>query len=247
MIESKPCFLLVHGSWHGAWSWDPVRDRLHKAGYRTVAPTLPGHAPDDDRSGITHDSYVQAVLAALDSDQAHAMVLVGHSFAGSIISRVADLRPERCHSLVYYAAFVPADGGLVDLPEDFVQLLSQLAAASPDNSALLPYRIFRNGMANTADEATAQAIYQRLVPEPIGPAREPIRLPRLSAELIPAAYIHCGQDRSMPPGHLHPGQSSRLKNSQVIEIDADHEALLTAPGRLAAAIIEAARLSPAPM
>lgn len=37
----------------------------------------------------------------------------------------------------------------------------------------------------------------------------------------------------MPAGYWHPGMSSRLPGATVLELDGDHEALLTAPRRLA--------------
>ena len=44
-------FVLVHGSWQGAWSWDGVRDHLRRHGHRVITPALPGRgAFDEDRS-----------------------------------------------------------------------------------------------------------------------------------------------------------------------------------------------------
>ena len=51
-------FVLIHGAWHGGWCWDGVIQALGKGGHTAVAPTMPGHGPDEDRSGIVLDSYV---------------------------------------------------------------------------------------------------------------------------------------------------------------------------------------------
>jgi pimeloyl-ACP methyl ester carboxylesterase len=40
----KKTFVLVHGSWQGAWSWDGVRDRLRARGHRVITPACPGGA-----------------------------------------------------------------------------------------------------------------------------------------------------------------------------------------------------------
>ena len=40
----------------------------------------------------------------------HDIRLVGHSYGGMVISRVADLMPERIRRLVYVNAFVPLPG-----------------------------------------------------------------------------------------------------------------------------------------
>jgi pimeloyl-ACP methyl ester carboxylesterase len=235
---NNPTFLLVHGSWHGAWCWQPVQRHLHAAGYRTVAPTLAGHAVHDDRRTVTFADYVDSVLVVLEHETDGPVVLVGHSFGGAVISRVAELRPDRCHSLVYYSAFVPRDGESVgdNLPPAMVEVFGELARQSTDRSIALPYELFRSAFTNTADDATAEGLFARLTPEPYGPIFEPIALPSGRALRMPATYISCRQDRALPPGAFHPGQSSCLDRPRLIEIDGDHEALVTHPCGLADAL-----------
>jgi pimeloyl-ACP methyl ester carboxylesterase len=239
-MSTDPTFLLVHGSWHDGGCWSAVAEHLRDAGFPSLTPTLAGHNGDDDRGRVTHDDYVSSVLAEIDATS-DSVVLVGHSFGGSIVSRVAELRPDRCRSLVYYSAFVPRDGERVadSLSEPLLGFLEAAAAASADRSITLPFELFRSAFANTADQATAQAIYPRLVPEPRGPIFEPLSLPRFRRLGIPTTYVTCRQDVALPPGTFHPGQSGRLPAPRLIEIDGDHEALFTAPDRLARALLTA--------
>lgn len=232
--------ILVHGSWHDSRCWSEVQKHLATAGVRSIAPTLPGHGTDEDRRDVNHHDYVTRVLGALDEVGGRA-VLVGHSFAGSVISRVAELRPEQCHGLVYYSAFVPRDGERVadSLPAPFIEFLDQAAASSPDRAITLPDELVRNAFANAADEQTLARIGALVVPEPHAPIFEPLSLPTFASLEIPTVYITCRDDRSLPPGTLHPGQSSRLPEAELIEIEGDHESLLTAPARLADAVLEA--------
>ncbi len=168
-------------------------------------------------------------------------VLVGHSFGGSVISRVAELRPERCHGLVYYSAFVPLDGERVadSLPGPFIEFLDEAAAAGEDRTITMPHELLREAFANTADHDTLARIASLLVPEPHKPIFEPLSLPNFPRSGIPAAYIHCREDQTLPAGTFHPGQSSRLEAPELIEIEGDHESLLTAPQRLADALLQA--------
>jgi pimeloyl-ACP methyl ester carboxylesterase len=232
--------LLVHGNWHDGTCWAAVQEQLAAAGVRSIAPTLPGRGSDDDRVHVCHDDYVSSVVAALDGLSEPA-VLVGHSFGGSVITRVAELHPEQCHGLVYYSAFVPRDGERVadSLPAEFIEFLQRAAAASADRTIELPDELLREAFANTADAETVARIRTLLVPEPHGPIFERLSLPSFATTQIPAIYINCRQDRTLPPGTFHPTQSSRLREPQLIEIDGDHETLLTAPKRLADALIEA--------
>lgn len=232
--------LLVHGSWHDGSCWSAVQERLAAAGVGSIAPTLPGHGPDDDRLNVRHDDYVSCVADALDGLPEPA-VLVGHSFGGTVISRVAELRPEHCHGLVFYSAFVPHDGGRVadSLPAHFIDFLELAAAASADRAIELPDEMFREAFANTADDETVARIRTSLVPEPHAPIFETLSLTSFPTMEIPTVYINCRDDQTMPPGTFHPAQTSRLPATQLIEIDGDHETLLTAPERLADALMAA--------
>jgi pimeloyl-ACP methyl ester carboxylesterase len=235
-----PTLILVHGSWHAGNCWSRVQKELTAAGVPSVAPTLAGHRPADDRLRVTHDDYVASVIEALDQAGEPA-VLVGHSFGGSVVSRVAELRPGRCQGLVYCSAFVPRDGESVadSLPAEFIEGLEQASAAREDRAIELPDSALRDAFANTADEETLARIRALVVPEPYGPIFDRLRLPSFARLRIPMVYISCRDDRTMPPGTFHPGQSSRLGAPTVIEIDGDHESLFTAPERLADALLEA--------
>src|SRR5262249_10868570 len=157
-----------------------------------VVPKLPGHGLDVDRVNMTHDDYVQEVVRSFESVDA-PVVLVGHSFGGSVISRVGELHPERCRLLIYYSAFVPRDGDCVadSLPEPFIAFLENAATSSADRSVILPNELFDGAFANTADPATAAVLYGTLVPEPSGPVFEPLRLPSFDRLGIASAYISC--------------------------------------------------------
>jgi len=232
--------ILVHGSWHDGRSWSAVQEHLAAVGVHSIAPTLPGHGAGDERLAVTHHDYVSRVIAELDAVPG-PVVLVGHSFGGSVISRVAALHPERCGGLVYYSAFVPRDGECVadSLPAQLIEFLDQAAAASDDRTITLPDELLEQAFANTADEYTLARIRALLVPEPHAPIFETLSLPSFTRLGIPTAYITCRDDLSLPPGVFHPGQSSRLHEPEMIEIDGDHECLLTAPERLADALLEA--------
>src|SRR5262249_20778106 len=130
-------FVLIHGSWQGAWSWNGVRDRLHASGHRVIAPTLPGRGDvGGDRSCAGHDDNVATVLAALDADDNGRVVVAGHSLGGVVASQVADRRPERILRLVYCAAFVLEDGESAGdvMPEHMRTAISELSASRTDRA-----------------------------------------------------------------------------------------------------------------
>ncbi len=46
-------FVLLHGSWHGGWAWEPAVWCPRELGHHAYAPTYPGHGPGMNRAGIT--------------------------------------------------------------------------------------------------------------------------------------------------------------------------------------------------
>jgi pimeloyl-ACP methyl ester carboxylesterase len=100
-------FVLVHGSWHGAWCWERLIPELEHHGHDAIAVDLPC---DDIEAGCA--AYAEVVIAQtarLGDD----LVLVGHSLGGLTIPLVAAARPAR--KLVYLCAVLPRLGlSLVD-------------------------------------------------------------------------------------------------------------------------------------
>jgi pimeloyl-ACP methyl ester carboxylesterase len=236
--RTRKTFVLVHGSWQGAWCWDRVRERLQNLGHRVLTPALPGRGEvAEDRSAIGHDDNVAAVLTGIDLAADEPIVLVGHSLGGVTISQVADRRPERIDRLVFCAAFVLEDGqSAADaMPEAQRAGFTELAAARPDRAISLPWPLWRTNFIQTADEQLARASFARLVPDPYRPVFEPIRLRRPVHRELPTCFITLRDDRTMPAGFWHPGMTGKL-NSAPVEIDGDHEVMLSAPCRLADAL-----------
>ena len=103
-------YILIHGSWHGAWCWYKVVPLLEKAGHKALAIDLPGHGRDwTPAPDISLQSYVDCVCKVIDS-QPEPVVLVGHSRGGIVLSQVAEVRPEKIEMLVYLSAFLIPNG-----------------------------------------------------------------------------------------------------------------------------------------
>jgi len=103
-------FVLVPGGNHGGWWYEPLVKELEKAGHSAEAVTLSGLDPEGPASPAANlDSHI-AELAVRVEAQEEPCILVGHSYAGSVISGVADRSPLRVRALVYLDAFVPENG-----------------------------------------------------------------------------------------------------------------------------------------
>ena len=132
--SDRPAFVLIHGSWHGAWAWSEMTPLLAKAGYASIAIDLPGAGartrfpqsfltrPLDKAAFATETSPVAAITeeertkAAIDAvDHAVGLgngrvVIVGHSWGGLTTSHVVEAVPDKLHAVVYLTAFLLPDG-----------------------------------------------------------------------------------------------------------------------------------------
>jgi pimeloyl-ACP methyl ester carboxylesterase len=85
-------FVLVAGAWHGAWCWQRVLPALWQAGQRAFAVTLSGvgERAHELHPDITLAIHINDVVAVIEAEELRGAVLVGHSYAGMVITGVAD-------------------------------------------------------------------------------------------------------------------------------------------------------------
>ncbi|QXJ26982.1 alpha/beta hydrolase [Actinomadura graeca] len=237
-------FVLVHGSWHDGSAWTQVAGRLEELGHTAYAPTLAGHGKDVDKA-VGHDDCVQSVVRYIVDKDLSDVVLVGHSFGGTVIARVAEEIPELLRRLVFWNAFVLRQGGSVndDIPPHYRELFARLAAESDDDTVTLPFPIWRETFIQDADLELAKSAYEQLSPEPYRPFLEKLDLSKFYQLEIAKSYLNATEDIALPPGEWgwHPRMSGRLGLYRLVQMPGGHEVLFTDPERLAKKIVEAGR------
>ena len=105
-------YVLVAGAWLGGWAWQPVTRRLRERGHDVYPMTLTGLG---DRAHLATpetdlDTYLADVVNLVEFEDLHDVVLVGHSYAGHLVTGVADQIPERISVLAYLDAGPSPDG-----------------------------------------------------------------------------------------------------------------------------------------
>jgi len=105
-------FVVAHGAWSAGWAWKKMRPLLRERGHELFSPT---HTGLGERSHLAHpgidlEAHVADILAVLQTEDLHELILVGHSYGGMVATVVADRASERIAQLVYLDAFVPRDG-----------------------------------------------------------------------------------------------------------------------------------------
>jgi len=237
-------FVLVHGAWHDGSAWDAVVRQLESKGHKAFAPTVAGHGKGA-RKNVTHADCTRSLVDFITGNSLSEIILVGHSFGGTLISKVAEAIPERIRRLVFQNAFVLRDGmSLLDeVPPETAAGFAQLARLSPDNTVLLPFPVWRDAFINDVDLETAKLVYEKLSPGPFQPFADKLDLKKFYSLQIPRSFINCTEDIALPPGEYgwHPRMSGRLGLYRLVQMAGSHEVMFTNPQGLAEKILEAGR------
>lgn len=238
-------FVLVHGSWATAGFWDQTAAALRSLGHTVYTPEYAGHGGDKNNN-VTHAQITQSVVDFIKQKDLKDIILLGHSFGGSVIQTVSQQVPDRIKRLVFFDAFVPLDGqSLADqFPADSLKYFEQLRDNSGNNTITLPFPLFRDTFVNTASLAEAQAFYKQAPPEPASPLFEKLDLKKFYSLQIPKSYLYLTEDTAIPQGPygFHPTQSSHLGVFRFIEGKGDHMTTVrTEPKMLAELMVKAGR------
>jgi len=107
-------FVLVDGAWSGGCCWKRVTPYLRAAGHDVYAVTLTGLGERAHLASpsVDLDTHIRDVTATIDYEDLHDVVLVGHSYAGFVITGVLGDMPERLARLVFVDAQTPTAGQL---------------------------------------------------------------------------------------------------------------------------------------
>jgi pimeloyl-ACP methyl ester carboxylesterase len=223
-------YVLVHGAWHGGWCWKRVRRELEAGGGEVYTPTLTGlgeraHLASREVGLRTH---VADVLAVLETEDLSDVVLCGHSYAGMVVTAVADRAARRIARLVYLDAVVPCDGQcLYDrAPPQVKERFEEQAKTCGDGWLVPPAGAKFLGLEREED---LHWVMPRLSPHPVRTFREAVRL---GANPPPVArrYINCIGDK--PPGQPRSAQAESIADYR--ELRTGHDAMVTAADEVAA-------------
>ena len=241
---SEYTFVLIHGSWHDGALWDPVPDHLRSKGHTVHTPTIAGHGKGVNKD-VTHADCVRSIVDYVVENDLRDFVLLGHSFGGTVIAKVAEEIPDRIRRLIFWNAFIPENGNslLDETPPHYRELFGQLVEASDDNTVMLPYPIWREAFINDANEELARSSYEQLSSEPYAPFEDKLDLSAFYELQIPKSYLNCTEDTALPPGEWgwHPRMSQRLGLYRLVQMPGSHEVMFSNPTALADKIVEAGR------
>ena len=236
-------FVLIHGAFHGAWCWDKLTPLLEQDGHEVVALDLPGHGEDQTAAvEVTLEGYADRIVGALDALPG-PVVLVGHSLSGTVISQVAERRPEKIDKLVYLCALLLPSGksAIEASQEDSGSVILKNATVEPDQGRII-----------LSEEGMKEALYhdcpedferaRRLItPQPLAPLGTPVEVTGENFGSVRRTYVHTTEDRAVSPA-AQERMYTELPCEKVVSMSTGHLPFFAAPEELAGHLDSLAKL-----
>lgn len=238
--KDSKTIVLVHGAWSDASSWNAVIPLLKAQGGEVINVNLAGHGKDTSvTAGITFQTYVDQVKAAIGTRT--NVVLVGHSFAGLVISQVAEEASPQIKELVFLAAALPHNGeSLLSLAkQDPASHIGKYLSIDKENGvAIVAKDAVADIFAADAPQQVQEYLSANIKPEPLAPLATPVQLTEKNFGGVKKIYIYTLNDHAIS----YPAQQYMVKSgkvSKVYTLASSHTPFISMPEKLAAILIEA--------
>jgi len=238
-MSTSKTFLLIHGAWEGAWAWKETTAFLEVAGNKVISIDLPGHGTDKTPiSEIDLDLYANRVKTELDKFS-DPVVLVAHSFAGYVISKVAEEVPRKIEKLIFIASAVPYD----DKPavkvfeeDEGSEFLANLIFSDDQSSATMNRETIKNIVFGGATDVQIDEVIPQLVEQATKPFFESVATTEQNFGSVRKAYIETKHDRVLSLNAQRMLQKEAGITESVL-LDTGHVPLVTTPKELANALM----------
>lgn len=231
-------FLLVHGAWHGGWCWRRVAPLLRCMSHEVLTPSLTGLGDRAhlSRPEINLDTHIQDILMLIDMEDLADIILVGHSYAGMVVTGVADRAHSKIRRLVYLDAFVP-ENGKAQLDYIPPQRAAPMRKEGEETSMVNPLPLSLFGVTKPQDVAWAS---RHVVKQPYQTMAQPIKLTNEAAvNQLLKTYVYC----SSPATGSFDQFAAKLRNDpawQFFEMKTGHDCMIIDPEGLAKVLLQSA-------
>ncbi|MCU0761648.1 MAG: alpha/beta hydrolase [Hydrogenophaga sp.] len=235
--------VLVHGAWHGAWCWGRVLPLLRGGGALTHAVTLTGLGERAHllSPAVDLNTHIQDVIGLIESEELQRVLLVGHSYAGMVITGVADRlegeRPGLLRRLVYLDAALPYPGDSWSSHHSDETRATRIAAAQASGGLSLPPPDSALFGLSGADR---DWVNRRQTPQPFRLYQQPLDFDADRVARIPRTFIDC----TMPALATIAPARRRARSEpgwQVLEMATGHDPMVSEPVALAHLLLDLCR------
>jgi len=228
-------FVLVHGAWHGGWCWRRVADRLEAQGHRAFTPTLTGLGERAHllSPAVKLETHVADVVNLIRYEALNDVVLVGHSYAGFVVSQVAEEVEGSLAAFVFLDAFVPEDGdSMASIGTEMTR--KGIQAALDRGATTLAPRPAEFFHVNAADRPWVDRLCG---PHPIGTFTQAVKLTGARERVGKKAYIRA----AAYPNPVFDAHAEKLRSRpgwRVYDVPCGHDVMIDMPERLVEILLE---------
>lgn len=231
-------YVLVHGAWRGSWMWKRVRTALQAEGHEVFTPTLTGVG---ERSHLLSrevnlETHVADVINLMRWEELTNVVLCGHSYAGCVVTCVADRVPEKIGALVYLDAFVPDHGqSLHDtLPPEAREQQIEGAKSVGDGwkTPPIPAETFN------VNERDREWVERQSTVHPLACFQQPLKLTGAMKNIADIRYILATDWSPSPFAQFY--EKAKARGWKTATIACGHDAMLDRPAEVTRQLLDAA-------
>lgn len=234
---AKAPFVLVHGAWHGGWCWKKVRARLAAAGHEVFTPSLTGLG---DRAHLARpevdlDAHVADIVALLEAEDLQGAILVGHSYAGMVITGVVERAAPRIAQVVYLDAFLPEHGRCLNDYSIGAPGYAENVRVNGEGWRLPFEGTLTLEALGVTDPADVAWMAPRMRPQPYRTFTQPVAISPGWPGAVRPAYLLT----SSRPHYEEAAERAASKGFQLLRIPgAGHDAMVTRPAEVSAALLQ---------
>ena len=231
--SKPPVYVLVHGAWHGGWCWQEVSKILRANGAIVYTPTLSGLGEHKNTlsPAVNLDTHITDIVNLIEMEDLHDVILVGHSYGGTVIGGVADRIPERLRKLVYLDAILVENGqSALSIQPPGVEKAMEQAAVHDGGLTIPAWPAATFGVKDTAD---ARWVNERLTGHPFRTFSQTLTLHHPYGNHLPKIFIACTVDM-LPAIVPFAEKTKKSKDWTYYELVTGHDAMITEPQKTAA-------------
>ena len=229
-------FVLVHGAWQSSGTWDLVVPLLKEHGENVITPTLSGLG--NDQNHLSNDTTLQQHIRDVSdviSNLREQAILVGHSYAGMIISGVAETNRKQIQRLVFMDALIPDDGqSVLDLLPAATAAYFRDVARNQGEGWRLPCGEGHLDLWGLKPGKAREFVRSRLCDFSLCCFEEPISLPLDYKRSMPATFIAAAaEDYPARPFFKPFADKARTLGWDVTDVDTGHDCHVERPTEVA--------------
>jgi pimeloyl-ACP methyl ester carboxylesterase len=233
-------YVLIGGAWIGAWAWKDVAMHLRAHGHNVYPLSLTGlgERAHLGRPEVNLETHITDVTNLVEFEDLSNVVLVGHSYAGLVVTGVADRLGSRLSALVYLdsAPFLDGECHLDPYPPSARENLERVVAEYGDGWRL-PFPSFEELGANASLNGLTlehrSLMLRHAVAQPFQTYTQPLHLNGTGEGTYQRIIVACEDGQHLLTMPIPRFQALNMAPWHVIKLDTGHWPMLSEPSAVA--------------